>query len=267
MSRKTYLVLKLVLLSILFCLLLGLSAFFLLRGSLPSAGYGKLRVSAAFDDVEAVTVNGGACAVEVLEGAGDSLTVAYYQSGFLPSDPPQWEQAENTLTVTDQSHGIFSAGRIVLWVPAGDQLDYQIQTASGSVRLSMPSQEAEITTTTGSVKVYEGGGRLTVSTKTGSIKVYEPFQEQSLETKTGSIKSTLAETSTQCRAETNTGSVKLALRDVSGYTFTYDASVGSVKDEYHNISYDKQGVSTWGDGSLMLEVESDTGSVKLCDWD
>lgn len=267
MSRKNYLVLKLVLLIVLFCLLLGLSAFFLLHGAFPSLGYGKLRVSAAFENVEAVTVNGGACTVEVLEGVGDSLTVAYYQRGFLPADPPQWEQSGSALTVTEQSQGVFSAGRIVLWVPAGDLLNYQIRTSSGSVRLEMPSQETEITTTSGSVKVYESGEQLTVSTKTGSVKVYEPFQEQSLESKTGSIKSTLDETSTQCRAETNTGSIKLALRDVTGYTFTYDVSAGSVKDEYHDISYDKQGVSTWGDGSLMLEADSDTGSVKLCDWD
>ena len=157
MNRKTYLVLKLVLLILLFCLLLGLAAFFLLRGFLPGSGYGKLRVSAVFDDVETVAVDSGACAVEVLEGAGDSLTVAYYQSGFLPSDPPQWEQTENTLTVTSQSRGILSGGRIVLWVPSGDPLNYQIQTASGSVRLDMPSGNAEIHTTAGSVKVYKGG--------------------------------------------------------------------------------------------------------------
>ena len=267
MNRKTYLVLKLVLLILLFCLLLGLAAFFLLRGFLPGSGYGKLRVSAVFDDVETVAVDSGACAVEVLEGAGDSLTVAYYQSGFLPSDPPQWEQTENTLTVTSQSRGILSGGRIVLWVPAGDPLNYQIQTASGSVRLDMPSRETEITTTTGSAKVCQGGNRLTVSTKTGSIKVYEPFQDQSLETKTGSIKTTADQNSVSCRAGTNTGSVKVALEGVTGYTFTYDVSVGSVKDAYQNISYDRQGVSTWGDGSLILEAESDTGSVKLCDWE
>ena len=54
---------------------------------------------------------------------------------------------------------------------------------------------------------------------------------------------------------------------MTGYTFTYDVSVGSVKDVYQNISYAPHGVSTGGDGSLVLEAESDTGSVKLCDWD
>ena len=239
------------LLIVVFFLLLGICIAAVGGGWLSGQmlGNGRLTDSATFTGITAVELHSQSCSVEIVpEDNGDAVVAEFYQSGLLRGEVPSWSQEDSVLHGTTDS-GFLSGGRIVLRIPSEASLDYKIDN------------------TTGAVSVQVGGGRLQVDTKTGSIKVYKPFDTLDLETKTGSIKAVADGDTTQCCAYTATGSVKLGLWDVAGYTLTASTKTGSVKDVYQDLSYGDSGTFTWGDGSLVIAVETKTGSIKLTDWE
>lgn len=251
MNKRTLLWIRLVVLIIAFVVVLSAAVVAIADGrfSVSLMGNGKLEAEASFSQVTDIVVDTRTCAMEVVAGTGPDVVVRYYKGGILPADAPTWEQTGNMLTITAAEGNFLTGGRIVLEVPEDAGLDYQLHTVSGSI------------------KVYVGGGDLAVQCTTGSVKVYKPFEALDVETTTGSVKVTADDFTTQCRLRSTTGSVKVALDNVSGYTMTASSTTGSVKDEYHGLSYERNvSGAVWGDGSLAIEAKATTGSIKLTDW-
>lgn len=251
MNNRTLLWIRLVVLILSFVAVLAAAVVAMTGGkfSVSLIGDGKLAAEASFSDVTDIAVEGRTCAVEIVAGTGPDVVARYYTGGLLPAETPVWEQTGGTLRVTTSKGNFLSGGRLVLEVPEDDALNYQLDTISGGIR------------------VYVGGSALTVQCTTGSVKVYKPFQSLDVETTTGSVKVTADGSTTRCRLESTTGSIKLALEDVPGYTLTAESTTSSVKDEYNGLSYERSvSGAVWGDGSLAVEAESTTGSIKLTDW-
>lgn len=251
MSKRTLLWIRLVVLILAFLVILATASIAIADGkfSISLMGDGKLEAEAAFSEVTDIAVHGRTCAVEIMAGDGPDVTVQYYKGGILPADAPTWEQTDGVLTVTAAEGNFLTGGRIVLKVPEDAGLNYALDTVSGSI------------------KVYVGGGDLSARCTTGSVKVYEPFETLDAETTTGSVKVTADAATTQCRLVSTTGSIKVALEDVTGYTMTASSKTGSVKDEYHGLSYERTvSGAVWGDGAMNVEAKATTGSIKFTDW-
>lgn len=251
MNNRTLLWIRLVVLILSFVAVLAAAVVAVTGGkfSVSLIGDGKLAAEASFSDVTDIAVESRTCAVDVVAGTGPDVVARYYTGGLLPAETPTWEQTGGTLRVTTAKSNFLSGGRLVLEVPGDDALNYQLDTVSGGIQVSV------------------GGNALTVQCTTGSVKVYEPFQLLDVETTTGSVKVTADWSTTRCQLESTTGSIKLALENVTGYTMTAETTTGSIKDEYNGLSYERTVSGTvWGDGSLAVEAESTTGSIKLTDW-
>ena len=251
MNNRTLLWIRLVVLILSFVAVLAAAVVAVTGGKFSASliGDGKLAAEASFSDVTDIAVESRTCSVEIVAGTGPDVVARYYTGGLLPAKMPVWEQTGSTLCIATAKGNFLSGGRLVLEVPEDSALNYQLDTISGGIR------------------VYVGGNTLTIQCTTGSVKVYEPFQSLDVETTTGSVKVTADGSTTRCRLESTTGSIKLALEDVPGYTLTAESTTSSVKDEYNGLSYERSVPgAVWGDGSLAVEAESTTGSIKLTDW-
>lgn len=182
MNNRTLLWIRLVVLILSFVAVLAAAVVAMTGGkfSVSLIGDGKLAAEASFSDVTDIAVEGRTCAVEIVAGTGPDVVARYYTGGLLPAETPVWEQTGGTLRVTTSKGNFLSGGRLVLEVPEDDALNYQLDTISGGIRVSV------------------GGSALTVQCTTGSVKVYEPFQSLDVETTTGSVKVTADGSTTRC---------------------------------------------------------------------
>lgn len=272
MSRKTLLIIKLALYIFLFLLVLALSAQILWKGWSPMtfSGSGKLVSSEHFTDVTSVQIGASSYSIEVTEHDDPDTIVSFYRVGLGSAAEPDVILENGTLQISEQGVIIglhLGGGRIVVQVPRGSKLPYALSSVSGSIHLDAVSTTAKLHSISGSLKAYQAGGKLIADTTSGSIKLYKPFVSIDAQSTSGSIKAAANAETEKMLARSVSGSVKLALRDVPGYQLTYRSVSGSVKDEYHGISYGKSGSAPWGDGSLVIDAKTTSGSIKLTDWD
>lgn len=325
MTRKQALSLKLILLVSLFFFLLfiGFRAFrFLPFGehwgfpvggwSWSSAGFDSDYVgpTQSFDGVERIVVDTASLPIRVLEGDVDQVTVQ--------DNSQYWGLGtgeENTLTLGDgtltfrQSRRIapFSRmwGDVVVQVPRGSLLTYDLSSSSGSLymeadssgELLMASTSGSVkalgrgeslsarsisgsvtvegafdsvsaTSTSGSVKVLEGGRTLFAKSTSGSVRVDAPFEELTVESTSGSLRAVASPTTRSVSCKSISGSVRIRLEgELPGYTFTYSSTSGSVRDEYRNERYEHSGSARYGDGSISIGASTTSGSIRLENWD
>lgn len=227
-----------------------------------------------FEGVEAVDVNLLSYRVEIATHSGDTVLVEIRKNGllvnFLEHESPLVQTNGNILCVREPSGftlgAMFGWGRIRIFLPQNKVCPCRVCTASGTIILDAPVTVAELKSTSGSVKVYQGGGALNVSSVSGSVKVFAPFDELVAKSTSGSVKAVANASTKSVWAKSISGSVKIALMGVMGYQMKYSTTSGTVKDVCNSIRYDKKGCSSWGDGSLHLELSSTSGSLKLTSW-
>lgn len=226
---------------------------------------GKLVLSEQFDHVEALKVDITSFSVEVVEHESDDVIVEFYRTGYGKGTEPVMTLSGNMLTIEEPIKllGVnLSSGKILVYVPAGSQLPYELNTVSGSIKLNTASTTANLGTVSGSIKVYQRGNQLKAKTSSGSIKVYEPFQTIEAGTTSGSIKLTASSGSTAIQSKSVSGSIKVQLRDIEDYSIDYSSVSGSYKNEYMNGSLS----SSNGSSALKITAKTTSGSIKLCDW-
>ncbi len=268
MTRKTKLYLALAGLSVLFLLMLGVGIMWVAQGGLPLNLSDDPVFQERYDGVESVACALRSYAIEVRTWEGPDVEVSFYRWGLGGGELPETRVENGRLTVTEPwTLGLLlGGGKVVVQVPAGTAMPYELRTVSGSVKLDAPCTTAALETTSGSVKVYRSGAALTARTVSGSIKVYEPFPAQDLRTTSGSVKAAADAGTEEVRMQTVSGSIKLQLEGITGYRLEHHVTSGSVRDEYRNIRYEQDGTDTWGDGSLWIHASTTSGSIKLTDW-
>lgn len=277
MSKKTSLIIRLILLILAFLLVAASAVRVALKGweSMSISFSGEPVSSEQFTDVTSIAVDAVAYSIEVAEYDGSSVVAEFYRSGIGSAAAPETALTDGALVIQEASNPVgihLGGGKIKLHVPAGSLLPYQLCSASGSIRLDAGSSTSELHTASGSVKVFQSGERLAIQTTSGSVKVYEPFNSLDIQTTSGSIKASAGSDTADAKLKSVSGSIKLKLDGVSGYTMDYSTVSGSVKNEYPAMEYNyaahhKHGSAVWSDGSLSIQAETTSGSIKLTDWD
>lgn len=268
MTRKRYLGIKLIALSILFVLVAMLSIN-ITKGSFFEESTVEEKV---FTNIERIQVDLMSYSVEVIESDIDRVTVKNQtrQFGFKPSNPIIIQEEDKTIKILQEKKPsilFFSTGSIVIEVPQDEVLEYRINNISGSINHNAKSKNLiTATNISGSIRIYQGGQSVFVESISGSVKIYAPFVDLRASSISGSVRALADENSKQVDISSISGSLGLHLKNLAGYDMTYSTTSGSVRDEYKDTKYPKSGHIQEGDASLRINASTVSGSVRLEDW-
>ena len=273
MASKGNLIVKLVVLLLVLAMLVAV--FFIIiktdfSGLISFGTSNELIETRSFTGVTDVVLSGSSGSVTVEEHDGNETVYEYYSTSS--KNPPQIEQSGGTLTISQSVETrllSFSRNNIIIRIPKGQALSYRLSSMSGSITMKVKSTDSELSTVSGSIKVYNGGRSLTADSTSGSIKVFEAFEHVAASSVSGSIKICANDITSSVSAETVSGSVKVMLPPSAGYELSYSTTSGSVKDEYRDRSFDKEGSASFGSDGTNVKIHASTvsGSIRLCDFD
>lgn len=162
---------------------------------------------------------------------------------------------------------LFVSGNIVIEIPKGSILEYDIKSISGDISHDAISKDRlTVSSITGAIAIRQGGEKVFIESIIGPVKIYSPFEELSTESIIGNVHIVANQDSKQVSSTNIIGSAKIQLVNVLGYEIDYSTVLGSIEDSYENINYSKSGSAIKGDSSLKIKVSSVIGSIKLVGW-
>lgn len=227
----------------------------------------------SFSDVEKIVIGSISLPVDIYESDVTEVTIQDNSTafGFGRAKPNKISYDKGILSfmqVKQMSFLSIVRGNIIIEVPRGSVLEYDIENISGSINhnaLSKGTLGAE--TISGSIKIYQKGEKVFAESVSGSVRIYSAFKGASAESVSGSVNITANQDSEEISSSSISGSVRIQLEKVTGYEMMYSTVSGSVKDTYLNINYSKSGKATAGDESLQINASTISGSIKLTDLD
>ncbi len=275
MNNKTPYIVKIVLLALLLIFLIiaavrfvnyGIGGLGVFTFGTPFGGK-ELVSSESFDGVDKVKIDSVSYSVYIEEYSGSQVVAEFLANGVGAAKVPEFKLDGDTLKIAQKPNiGIdTSSGQIHVKVPSNSELDYEIDSVSGSVKVYATSSDLDIESSSGSIHA-KGGKTAEVESISGSVKLEEPFKTIKVSSVSGSVKLWADGDTKSIHVDSTSGSVKIGLRGVDGYTLDFDSVSGSVKDTYNSTSGEHSGTLKTGDGSLSINVETISGSIKLTDW-
>lgn len=268
MNRKNWLTIKLILL-ILILFLMGIIALNMTSLKTLTAVEGEERV---FSNVEKIVVESISLSVEIVETESKTVTIKDNSKGYgLRAGKPNTIHQDGGIVTFKQGKGIsflsFVTGNVVVEVPRGSLIEYDLNSISGSIDHDAKSHETLYATSiSGGIKLHQGGEKARVETTSGSVRIHGPFEKVTAESVSGSIRLIADEDSKEVLVSAISGSIGIQLDNVSDYSIMYSTTSGRVKDTYNNIEYSKSGHITRDDSSLEINASTISGSIKLADW-
>ncbi len=207
-----------------------------------SADYGRVEVNPADDDRTRVQAT-----YEVDPDKAPDLT---------------WTITDDVLRVEVKASSKYS-GRwgfgdvkreLLITAPANVEVD--VATQAGSIRVNSRAARVKVRSNAGSVKVVGATSGVTVESNAGSVRVFDCSGEVNLESRAGSVRAQNIDG--DVKVESQAGSVRL--ENVSGEGISIDSQAGSVKGESITVRSAKIDSQA---GSVRLEFASAPDSVKL----
>lgn len=271
MSDKTVKICKLALLTVILALLCVMGYRLIKTGS-PNLNIleGDAVVDGSYNGVKTVKVDVLTCAVRVNTHGESDVKVEIRKTGFGLSDKnrPSVKQTADELIITQPKlmMSAMTSGYIVyISVPETSRLDYELNTASGSLRLNAPSENASVTSASGSIKINAPAVNASARSVSGSVEIDagESARSVSAESASGAVRISVGGKAATVRAATVSGAIRLEIPESSGYTMDYSTVSGSVKDAMRGASYKKSGVATQGGGEIKISANSVSGSIRI----
>lgn len=261
MNRKQWLLIKLILLILMFITLLGISVR-LIRGFQWKTNIFKTKMigntetgngdKQSFPDVSKIDIESISLTIVIYESDVAEVTIQDNSTGYGNKNKNKIFYKDETLFFKQGKQNSFLSsikGNVVVEVPRGSILEYDIGSISGSIYHDALSKE-----------------NIRVNTVSGSIKISQAGERVFAESISGSIKMVANENSKEISASSVSGSIKIQLDKVQGYEMYYSTVAGSIKDTYSEIDYSKSGKAINGDESLKIRTDSVSGSIELIDW-
>lgn len=282
MSRKQWLIVKLILLIFILIMLSRISIRmikhsgssenkfgFNLNNSMPIEEGEKK----SFSKVDKIVVDSISLPVRIYESDVSEVTLQDNSTRYgLGNRKPNRISHKDGILIFEQrkqfSFLSFVKGNLIIEVPRGSTLEYDIESISGSINhdaVSKGTLRAE--TISGSIKIQQGGEEIFAESVSGAMRIYSAFEEVSAESVSGSINIIANQDTKEISGSSVSGSILVQLEKVSGYKMDYSTISGRVKDMYSNINYSKSGTGENGDSSLRINASSISGSIKLTDWE
>ena len=281
MSRKQWLSVKLVLLTAILVMtaIIGVKMF---DSSSPSGfDFGfhmdkgmpiEVGQKKAFLNVEKVIVETINLPVHIYESDVAQVTIQDNTTvyGIGPGKPNLISHQDGVLAfkqVKQKSFMTLVKGHVIVEVPKGSSLNYQLGSISGDISHNALSKEnLKVQTISGTIEIRQKGEEVSAESISGAVRIYEAFEEVSADTISGSISLVADQGTKEISGSSISGSIKIMLNKVSGYEMNYSTVSSQVEDVYSQTNYSKSGKGKTGDGSLSIDVETISGSIALEDW-
>lgn len=226
----------------------------------------------SFSNVEKIMVDSISLPVHIYESDVAKVTVRDNSTshGLGSKNPNTLSQKGGVLSFKQKKRFSFLSivrGGLIIEVPRGSILEYDISNISGSIIHDAISKDTlRATTVSGSIKIHQGNEKVFAKSTSGSIRIYSSFEDVKAQSVSGGVQILANQDSKQISGSSVSGSVTIQLANVTGYEMDYSTTSGSVKDTYANIDYSKSGNASYGDSSLKINASSVSGSIKLADW-
>lgn len=268
MNRRNWLAIKLFLLTVsLFCIGIIAINYAEFTDQMIIGGEEKL-----FSNIEKIIVESVNLPVNIYEEDVEKVTIKDNSKvyGLSTGKPNTIDEEDGVLSVKQEknySFLFFVTGEIIIEVPKGSFLEYDINSISGKINHTALSKDTlRAKSISGAVRIHRGSERVTIETISGSVRIHAPFQEVSASSVSGSIHIVANQDTKQILTSTISGSTSIQLENVSGYNMEYSTTSGSIKDVYEGLVYSKKGSTTLRDSYLKINSSSVSGSIKLEDW-
>lgn len=281
MSRKQWLLIKLVLLFFILITLFRISAFILGSSTTRNTPFRSILMknipliegeAKSFSSVEKIVVDAINLPIHIYESDVAKVTVTDNSQayGLGTKKPNVLAQKDHVLSFKQGKRFSFLSfirGNIIIEVPRGSTLEYDISNVSGSLIHDAISKNTLTTTSiSGSIRIHQAGEKVFAKSTSGSIRIYSSFEDVKAQSVSGGVRILANQDSKQISGSSVSGSITIQLANVTGYEMDYSTTSGSVKDTYANIDYSKSGNASYGDSSLKINASSVSGSIKLADW-
>lgn len=165
----------------------------------------------------------------------------------------------------DQNESVNCSVDFVLNVPAGTELNYQLENINGEIKLSDASGSAGISLVNGDVEVGGFSGDMFIEVINGDVAAIGVPEMDTVEIVNGSVKLSVAELLNDVNIETVNGSVEVSLETDALVEIETMTGVIHIADNYDfAISEDVVGSSAeFGEGDYTLAISTLNGDIEI----
>ncbi len=278
MSKKNWLVVKLVVLILLF-IAVATILFSIFVGDrfgfkINSSWNGYLndgiptQQEQSFEGIEKVVVYSYSLPIEIIETDRNDVLLIDNSDSHLANnednlyvvedDTLYFEQAEQIAWFGFNNFTNSVSGEIIIEVPQDVELEYEINSVSEEILIDAFSDELTINNVSGNIYVLQGGDELNINGVSGSIEIADAFLEQKINSVSGNIYTVADKDSSVINVDTVSGGVDIGLANGIEYSINHDSVSGKVRDNY---TPSDDGTSS--DQKLIISVHSVSGFVDI----
>lgn len=276
MKNKTYIQIKIVLLSIIAILLFGILIYFLThqtnmwRWNFQAKTKIIYEENYSYEEVEQIVIEGSTTDVKIQTSSNPEIRVVVYGN----KNEQATSQLDNhQLTVTKESKNqlcfglCFTKDEIIVYIPADATIKIILQTSSGDVTFdAFRNIDLEVKTNSGDIEIEEISS-IKASTTSGEVEI-KSVKNAMIETSTGDIEiSNLYEFAD---LHTNSGDIEIQKfiigRTSSIYTQSGDLSIAHLTDAYIDVKTSSGDVHIKENNrfaDVELKIETSSGDITV----
>ena len=276
---STSAVVRIVIWSVVFCLLTGVFALVMVRHGL-GAGFGNVSIGGYWYDEDDYSVGNGstramineisiewvAGSVTVIEGEGDEIQISESYDGSDDDQMLRWKVEDGELDIQYAKPILFGNGPslrkdLTVTIPSSmtsglDEIHVSAVSATQSIAVS--ARELDIDSVSGTVEVKGSFRSVNLDTVSGDLNFEGTVRDLDLDSVSARAVVRLTEQADSLEVDTVSGNVTLILPEsTTGFRVDTDALNNRVDIRDFDVGSDKK----WGDGRMKIQV--DAVSAKL----
>ncbi len=283
MSKKNWLVVKLIVLVLTLIVICGIAVTLIFGYSISLSSLGfksnleggtPTEQEQTFEGIEKIVFYGHSIPLAIVEEQRDDVLLIDNTKivGMFANriDENKYLVSENTLYFEQGypkwlSFGInFNyevTGEVIIEVPEGVELVYEISSVTGGINIDAPSSELlKIENVNGDIKIKQGGDNLKIESVNGDIDIGSSFNTQLIKSINSDIETVADVYCDEIDIDYVNGDVTVALFEGVVYSVTHDAVSGDIRDSYTGGNdAEPSGVT------LEIEINGVSGSAAIVD--
>ncbi len=276
---STSAVVRIVIWSLVFCLLTGVFALAMVWNGL-GGGFGGINIGGYWYDeanyrvgngstretINEISIEWVAGRVTVIQGEGDEIVISETYDGDDDDQMLRWKVEEGELTIKYSKPVLFgsvSSARkdLTVEIPSSMALgldEVHISAVSATQSISVPARELDIETVSGNVDMKGSFGTVDIETVSGNLAFEGSVKDLSIDCVSARAEVRLTEQADSVEVDTVSGDVTLILPEsTTGFRVHTDALSDRVDIRGFDVGSDRK----WGDG--RMEIQIDAASAKL----
>ncbi len=186
-----------------------------------------------------------------LLGFGDNVenTISFKNGKLVFNQGVEWSIGFNFITTT---------GDIVIEVPKGSKIEYNINAANSDIEFdALSSGTIDIDNVNGDIEIMQAGEELDIDTVNSNIEVYAVFEKIDIDGVNANVNCVADSSTKNISYDGVNGDLTVEILDDAEYNISLNSVSGRIDDDYDN--------ETNNDG-IDISVDNVSGNVSLEDW-